>query len=480
MRVRGIARIALAACALALPATGVAIAASSDEADDAASAAPATSADTTARIERQLAQREDDALTEAYPPPDVTAQGWLVYDAVTDEPVAGIDATTPRPIASLAKLMTALVAVERVQPDEEVEIPAAVNELGGDAARMDARAGETWPARDLLRATLAHSANDAALALALHVGDGSEERFVELMNERAAELGLDDTTFASATGLDAPGKSSTSTPVDLVALADVALRDDAIRAAVAEDDLQLTSPAGRKLDVLPNRNPLLGTYEGVDGVKTGFTDAAGYMLVVHHVDAETDGELLVATFASSSEATRISDARALLDWARPLRQDLLVVEGGTALGSIPVQRSDERVDVFACDDLYLNARVGQRLMQEVVVPRSVAAPIAEGDELGELRVRAAMPGEADAATDDGDAAADDGGAAVDDADATSGDADSGDAPLPATVAICAGERVRARSQRERFLDYATDYRAAWRQGVDEVEDSWSSLTEQAG
>lgn len=437
MRSGGIARaVALAACGVLL-AAGVGSAASE-------------STDPTARIERQLAAADDDGLTESYPPPSVTARGWLVYDALTDEPIAGVEATTPRPIASLAKLMTALVAVERIEPDEIITIPAAVNDLPADASRMDARAGEKWPAKDLLRGMLVYSANDAALAFAHHLGDGSEARFVALMNAKAEELGLEDTTFASATGLDTPGTSSTSTPVDLVALAREALRDDSISSAVAEDDLQLTRPNGQKLDVLANRNPLLGSYEGVDGVKTGFTDAAGYMLLIHHVDAKTKGELLVATFASTSEKTRVSDARALLDWARPLRQELRVVEGGVALGSIPVQRSDERVDIFACDDLVTSARIGQRLVQEVVVPRSLAAPIAEGDEVGELRIRV------------GTAAADD-----------------GEAPLPAVVPICAGDSVQARTRTDRILDYASDYRLAWKTGVDEVEDAWSSLTEQA-
>ncbi len=450
MTSRGIARIAVLALTGCLLAAGIGFVASAAEGDDASDDATAAAAqDPSARIARQLGEA-DDGLTTAYPPPKVTASGWLVYDAGTDEPIAGLEATTARPIASLAKLMTAVVAVERMQPDELITIPAAVNDLPADASRMDARAGEKWPARDLLRAMLVTSANDAALAFAYHLGDGSEARFVQLMNDKAEELGLDDTTFASATGLDTPGKSSTSTPVDLVALAQEALRDDSISAAVAERQVTLTRPNGQKLEPLPNRNPLLGTYDGVDGVKTGFTDAAGYMLLTHHVDGKTNGELLVATFASTSEKTRVSDARALLDWARPLRQDLRVVEGGVALGSIPVQRGDERVEIFACDDLVASARVGQRLVQEVVVPRSIAPPITEGDEIGELRIRVGTA-----------------------------DASDGEAPIPATVPICAGNSVRARTRSDRILDYASDYRLAWSRGVDEVEDAWSSLTEQA-
>jgi D-alanyl-D-alanine carboxypeptidase len=192
-------------------------------------------------------------------------------------------------------------------------------------------------------------------------------------------------------------------------------------------------------------------------VKTGFTDAAGYMLVVHHVDDATGGELIVVTFASTSEQTRARDATALLDWARPLRQRVLVVEGGTPLGTVPVQRSNERVNLFACEDLAASVRVGQRITQEVVVPRSVTPPIAEGDEIGELRVRAGAP-----VAQDGDGLSDD-GVELDEA----------------AVPVCAGSDVAKLGGWDRFVDRARDWRGAWQAGIDEVEGTWSSLRERA-
>lgn len=441
------AAMVAAAASAGVLATSLAGAADATDAGTPSSAGAASSE----RIARQLEQANSGvrAVTEISPPPDVTATGWLVYDVLSAEPIAGVEAATPRPIASLAKLMTALVVVERVELDETVKIPASVNELSADASRMDARPGEEWPAADLLRAMLAHSANDAAIALAAHVADGDQGAFVELMNERAKELGLADTEFASPTGLDAPGEASTSTPIDLVTLATAALREQSIAAAVAEEEVTLKRPGGGAAITLPNRNPLLGAYPGVDGVKTGFTDAAGYMLVVHHVDAETSGDVAVVTFASTSEATRVSDARALLDWARSLRQPVRVIEGGTPYGSIPVQRSSERIEVFACDDLVVTARVGQSVTQEVVVPRSVAAPVVEGDEVGEVRLQLGTP------------------------------VDEEQAQLPPAVPLCSGTAVRERDRVERALDYAKDWRSAWGAGVDEVEDAWSALTGEA-
>jgi D-alanyl-D-alanine carboxypeptidase (penicillin-binding protein 5/6) len=455
-------QLAMPASAIVAMLAIVVLAASAAARDADSSDASATGASAAARIERQLDAAAGTAITETYPPPKVTARGWLVHDAAADEPIAAVEASTPRPIASLVKLMTALVVLDRVTPDQLVTIPASVNDLGADAARMDARPGEKWPASDLLDAMLVHSANDAALALASHVGKGSEAAFVELMNERADDLGLSGTTFASSTGLDTPGTASTSTPIDLVALATEALAEPSIAAAVAKKSVTLTRPNGTKLAPLPNRNPLLGSYDGVDGVKTGFTDAAGYMLVTHHVDDATDGELLVVTMASKDEQSRIADSRALLDWARPLRQQLRIVEGGTPLGSIPVQRSNERVEVFACDDLVASVRVGQQVEQQVVLPRSVAAPVEVGDELGELRVRV--------------------GAGVSDAEADGGadENEDGDETLvPATVPLCADSSVAASDRFERAIDYARDWRSAWELGVDEVQDAWASVREQA-
>ncbi|MCZ4496727.1 MAG: D-alanyl-D-alanine carboxypeptidase DacC 1, partial [Thermoleophilia bacterium] len=156
----------------------------------------ASSAD---RIERQL-QGDGGGITDLVPAPKVTASSWLVFDDTSNEPIAAKDPGTPRPIASLAKLMTALVVVDRIQLDEVVTIPPSVNQLPADASVMGARAGEKWLASELLKAMLGHSANDAAIALATHVGDGKVATFVDYMNARAADLDLADSSFASPTG----------------------------------------------------------------------------------------------------------------------------------------------------------------------------------------------------------------------------------------------------------------------------------------
>ncbi|MBC7460585.1 MAG: D-alanyl-D-alanine carboxypeptidase [Thermoleophilia bacterium] len=418
---------ALLLVVLACAATGVALGASS---------APRDSSPTDSPL---AGDRVGSDIRQLDPPPRVTAKAWLVQDAVTDETVAAVDPSTPRPIASLAKLMTALVALDVVSPTDLIKVPAAVNDLPADAAMMGLRAGETWKAGDLIRAMLVYSANDAALTLASHVGKGDIDVFVADMNARAKELQLDDTNFTSPTGLDVGGVESTSSPLDLVTIARDVYADPLAKSAMSTPKLTLTRPTGGRPIVLTNRNPLIGTYAGVDGVKTGFTDQAGYMLISHDVDAETNGSWFVVTANSSTEKTRASDNAALLDWIRPFRVEALVAEGGEPIASVPVLHSPQRVQVFVCDDLNASVRVGQRLKREVVLPGAVKPPISAGDELGELRVQV-------------------------------GDADARSAQL------CSATNVKVKGWRDYLRSGASDADDAWRLGVEEVQHRYRRVT----
>lgn len=377
----------------------------------------------------------------------MTAKSWLIFDRRAQSVVASKDPSTPRPIASLAKLMTALVVVDRLDLSSEVKIPEKVDTLGADASRMDARPGERWKADDLLRATLIYSANDAALALALQVSD-TESQFVELMNERAKEMGLADTTFGSATGLDLSGKVSTSTPQDITQLASEALQHDEIASVVAKPSLTLKRGDGVALEPMANRNPLLNSYKGVDGVKTGFTLAAGYMLVIHHIDADTGGDLIVTTFASDSEQARVRDATALLDWARPLQQKVRILEAGTPLGSVAVHGSNHRAKIFVCDDLFAQVRVAQRPVQEIQMPRSIHPPIAKGDEVGTISVITTPQEKAEPGLIDMDRL---------------------------EVPICSGTNVSKLSRWETLALQVKDIDGAWRVGTRELQGTWRKI-----
>jgi len=231
--------------------------------------------------------------------PAVTARAALVVDLDSGQTLYALRPNEPRPPASTAKLMTALITVRRAELNARVVVSAGAAAMPG--SRMGLAAGEALTVRDLLYGLLLPSGNDAAVALAEHVA-GNEAAFVRLMNEAAAELGLQGTRFTNAHGNDEPGE--TTTAADLVRVARAVLADPLLAQIVATPAAQT---AGRRLT---NTNELLGVYRGADGVKTGTTDLAGECLVA---SVTRGGHRLLSVLLGSQD--RYADTRALLDFA---------------------------------------------------------------------------------------------------------------------------------------------------------------------
>jgi D-alanyl-D-alanine carboxypeptidase (penicillin-binding protein 5/6) len=176
--------------------------------------------------------------------------------------------------ASLTKLMTALLAVEHIDPQARITVDAAAAHETG--TRLGLRQGEAFNAGDLLAATLIASANDACRALADHIG-GTQADFVQRMNQRAQQLGLRNTRFANACGHDAPGHFSSAQ--DVLRLAHALLLQPLPADLVAKAGMQITSLDNKRSFALTSTNALLGRYAGAAGVKTGSTPGAGKCLV---------------------------------------------------------------------------------------------------------------------------------------------------------------------------------------------------------
>jgi D-alanyl-D-alanine carboxypeptidase (penicillin-binding protein 5/6) len=182
--------------------------------------------------------------------------------------------STRLPPGSLAKMMTALLVLERADLGQMVTVSREASRETG--TRLGLSAGDRMSVIELLAATLLGSSNDACHALADHVA-GSEKRFVDRMNARAREMGLSGTRFANACGHDAPGMHSTAR--DLARLAETAMGDPVFaKMAGLEDGWVSTAEGGMKFS-LENKNLLIGRYRGAKGVKTGFTGRAGKCLV---------------------------------------------------------------------------------------------------------------------------------------------------------------------------------------------------------
>jgi D-alanyl-D-alanine carboxypeptidase (penicillin-binding protein 5/6) len=240
-------------------------------------------------------------------PPEVTAQSWILYDATFDRVLAEQNADQQRAMASTTKMMTALLTVEQTSRFERVTISEDAPQIG--EAEIDLVAGEVWTVEQLLKAMLLGSANDAALAVAEHVG-GTVDGFVKLMNDEAARLGLENTSFANPHGLDDENHYSSARDLLMLAQAMMAVDELATMASTREAPLPAT-PEGEERTVRTT-NRLLFDYQGANGVKTGFTDDAGWTLVA---SAERDGRFLyVVVMGSASVEERFADAASLLDY----------------------------------------------------------------------------------------------------------------------------------------------------------------------
>jgi serine-type D-Ala-D-Ala carboxypeptidase (penicillin-binding protein 5/6) len=279
-----------------------------------------------------------------------------------------------RAMASITKVMTAVVALEHSSLSEKVTVPADAAKVGESSAYL--KAGERLTMRELLAAMLVKSGNDAAYAIALRVG-GTEARFVEMMNEKAQELGLANTHFTNPHGLDEPGHYSSAE--DIAVLARYAMSNPAFRSIVRLKRTTIGSRGHRH--TLVSTDLLLGNYAGAIGVKTGNTDKAGYSVVSA---AQRGGVTLYAVvLGTSSDRQRFQDARALLDWGFAHYRPQTLATSGTVVAEAPV--SD-----------YLDTVVPAAISQDVTAPvldlngtirRSVTvapvrAPVRRGDPLG--------------------------------------------------------------------------------------------------
>ncbi len=272
-------------------------------------------------------------------------------------------------IASTTKIMTALVALENCDPKELVRIEPS--HCGVEGSSVYLRPGEECTVETLLYGLLLSSGNDAALALAEHVG-GSEAHFVEMMNERAAELGLKDTHYSNPHGLDAEDHYSCAS--DLAKLTCTAMQNELFGQIVSSEK----KTCGER--VFLNHNRLLRRYDGCIGVKTGYTKAAGRCLVSC---AERNGlRLICVTLSDPKDWT---DHAALYDWGFSEWQYLRLFPEGVAAELPVVSGEAETVPIFAAEDGILLPKNAE-IRIEAELPPFVYADVTAGNTAGRLLV----------------------------------------------------------------------------------------------
>ena len=309
--------------------------------------------------------------------PQVEARAWTLIEARSGRVLASHAAGKRLPIASTTKLMTAYVALQEL-PLERVVRTAPYEPIYGESL-LGLRAGERVSVRDLLHGLLMRSGNDSAEDLAL-AASGSQAAFVAEMNRRAAALGLADTHYANPIGLDQRGNYSSA--ADLATLSRRLLRNPTFAEIVDSRTALLRSldPPQR----IENSNDLLWMEPWVNGVKTGHTFDAGYVLVAA---GERKGvELISVALGAPTEEARYAANLELLEYGFSQYQRRRPIRAGQDLANPAIRYSGGELPLRAARSVSVGLRRGQRLEVEVRAPGEVEGPIRRGAGLGAATV----------------------------------------------------------------------------------------------
>jgi serine-type D-Ala-D-Ala carboxypeptidase (penicillin-binding protein 5/6) len=322
------------------------------------------------------------------PAPSAVPVAYLVVEAESGTVLAEKEAHLRWPPASMTKMMTVLIAMERVRDGaatlaDPVHVSAWASRIGGSQVYLSE--GETFPLGEMLKAIMIASANDAAVAVAEHIA-GSAPAFVELMNARARALGLADTTYQSVHGLP-PAKGQTadlSSAADLARLARELMRfPDVMRWAAMPS-------AGFRNDTLQmaNTNHLVRTFPGATGLKTGYYQEAGFEVTA--TATRGDLGLIAVVLGVPTKAGCFAEASRVMNEAFATYRVLAPARRGVSVGDVAVAGgTEDRVQALAADDLRLLLKRAEDrgVIVEARVPRLLQAPIQREQRLGEIIVR---------------------------------------------------------------------------------------------
>lgn len=315
----------------------------------------------------------------------VKATGAVLMDMDSGRVLWGKNEEEPLAMASTTKIMTAVLALEMGNEDDIVTVSQRA--ASAPEVDIDLSSGEEIRLEYLLYALMLKSANDAAVAIAEHIG-GSVEGFAVLMNDRAFELGAYDTNFVTPNGLDEGDHHSTAK--DMATIAAYALRNERFVEIINTADISFSSEEGRSYS-LTNKNRLLREFDGAFGVKTGFTCKAGHCFVGA---AEKNGVRLVSTvlasgWGNSGKEYKWSDTKAILSYGFENYKYHTLLEEGTPMGSVEVLGSETKnIELKTVGGIaaVLNDEEKNRVEKIIILPEKINAPVREGQRVGFIRL----------------------------------------------------------------------------------------------
>jgi D-alanyl-D-alanine carboxypeptidase (penicillin-binding protein 5/6) len=314
------------------------------------------------------------------PSPNIQATSYILLDATTNKVLAETNADERKAPASLTKIMTGYIVEQEIELgrlglEEEVQISVNAWRTGG--SKMFIREGTRVVVEDLLKGVIIQSGNDASVALAEHIA-GSEFDFAGLMNKQAKALGLEDTNFENATGL--PDDNHYSTARDLAKLT---------RALIVDYPQQYDLYSEKYYEYnnikQPNRNKLLWRDRSVDGVKTGYTQDAGYCLVA---SAEREGMRLISVvLGTKNDESRLRESQKLLSYGFRNFDTQNLYKARTELQQEPIYYgATEKVALGVLEDVTVTVPRGyyKDIEAKISLPKVLEAPIQAGQQLGNL------------------------------------------------------------------------------------------------
>lgn len=321
-------------------------------------------------------------ITSAFATPEIPAESGVLMERDTGKILYEKESHTRLAPASVTKVMTLLLVMEaldsgKITLDDTVTTSAHAASMGGSQVYLEE--GEQMRLEDMLKATVVSSGNDSAVALAEHIS-GSEESFVELMNQRAKELGMNDTTFVNCTGLDAEGHLTSAHDIAIMS-AELLKHEDIKKYTTIWMDTIRNGEFG-----LSNTNKLLKTYNGITGLKTGSTGNAKYCM---SASAQRDGmELIAAVMAAPTTAERFSSATTLLDYGFA---NYALYDGGKDFKEteVPVILGVSGTVAATLSDggkVLVNKTDISSIKTELELCENVKAPVEEGQKLGTLKI----------------------------------------------------------------------------------------------
>ena len=317
----------------------------------------------------------------------VKSESGILMEASTGKVLFEKEADTPKAPASMTKIMTMLLIMEaiddgRLSMDDQVNISKNASGMGGSQAYLEENT--TSKVSTLLTAIAVGSANDASVAMAEKIG-GTEENFVNMMNKRAKELGAENTTFKNPHGLDEEGHLTTARDLAIIAR-ELITKHEEILKLTSTYETTITHANGKSL-WLVNTNKLIKFYNGLDGLKTGFTDNAGYCLTGSM--KRNDMRLITVTMKAPTKEDRNTDTINMMEYAYSMFYKDTILKSDKKLGTMFIDNSKKRKVNY-----YLEKAV------TVVVPKDVRnidykynidltntkAPLKKGDKVGTLKL----------------------------------------------------------------------------------------------